>query len=72
MSRLMDIYEQLRKAGNDGATAAEIGEQLQIDRSTASRYLNDLVKANRIEKYRANRSDMRCMLWYKRKPPTQM
>ncbi|WP_382393296.1 sigma 54-interacting transcriptional regulator [Lentibacillus juripiscarius] len=46
----MDIYEQLRKAGNDGATAAEIGEQLQIDRSTASRYLNDLVKANRIEK----------------------
>ncbi|RYG73715.1 sigma-54-dependent transcriptional regulator [Lentibacillus lipolyticus] len=50
MSRLMDIYDQLRKNGNGGATAAEIGEQLQIDRTTASRYLNDLVKANHIEK----------------------
>ncbi len=51
MSRIMDIYKQIRKAGKSGVTAADIGEQLYIDRSTASRYLNDLVKANRIEKF---------------------
>ncbi|MFD1362114.1 sigma 54-interacting transcriptional regulator [Lentibacillus salinarum] len=46
----MDIYQQLQQAGSTGATAGEIGEALQIDRSTASRYLNDLVKANRVVK----------------------
>ncbi|SFB32915.1 Transcriptional regulator containing an AAA-type ATPase domain and a DNA-binding domain [Lentibacillus halodurans] len=50
MSRMMNIYQQLQKIGSRGATAGEIGDTLQIDRSTASRYLNDLVKANRVEK----------------------
>lgn len=50
MSRIMDIYQQLQKIGENGATAEEIGDSMEIDRSTASRYLNDLVKANRIIK----------------------
>lgn len=50
MSRIKDIYQQLQQFVSDGATAEEIGSRLQIDRSTASRYLNDLVKANRVLK----------------------
>lgn len=50
MSRIKDIYKQLQQIGSNGATADEIGSALQIDRSTASRYLNDLVKANRVMK----------------------
>ncbi|SFE22379.1 Transcriptional regulator containing an AAA-type ATPase domain and a DNA-binding domain [Lentibacillus persicus] len=50
MSRIMDIYKQLQKMGANGATAAEIGDIMQINRSTASRYLNDLVKARRVIK----------------------
>ncbi|GAB4073013.1 sigma-54-dependent transcriptional regulator [Barrientosiimonas marina] len=50
MSRILDIYQQVQKAGSIGATAEEIGDDLQINRSTASRYLNDLVKADRVEK----------------------
>ncbi|WP_174615485.1 sigma 54-interacting transcriptional regulator [Virgibacillus ihumii] len=50
MSRMMDIYKQLGKAGENGLSAGDIGEQLDIDRSTASRYLNDLVKANKAVK----------------------
>ncbi|WP_176447956.1 sigma-54-dependent transcriptional regulator [Lentibacillus sp. CBA3610] len=50
MSRIMDIYRQLQQNGHNGATAEEIGYALNIDRSTASRYLNDLVKADRVIK----------------------
>lgn len=50
MSRIKDIYRQLEQFSSNGATADEIGGALQIDRSTASRYLNDLVKAGRVIK----------------------
>lgn len=50
MSRIMDIYQQLQQIGENGATAEEIGDSMQIDRSTASRYLNDLLKADRVIK----------------------
>src|SRR5699024_11872728 len=50
MSRIKDIYQQLQQFGSDGASAEDIGAALHIDRSTASRYLNDLVKADRVVK----------------------
>lgn len=51
MSRIMDIYKKLNNTDeNGGLTAGDIGEQLNIDRSTASRYLNDLVKAKKVIK----------------------
>ncbi|MFD1068060.1 sigma 54-interacting transcriptional regulator [Oceanobacillus locisalsi] len=46
MSRITDIYHYLSQLEEEAASAVEIGEQLNIDRSTASRYLNDLVKRN--------------------------
>ncbi|UJL45611.1 sigma 54-interacting transcriptional regulator [Virgibacillus sp. NKC19-16] len=50
MSRIMDIYKQLGEMSEDSVTADEVGEQLEIDRSTASRYLNDLVKVDKVVK----------------------
>ncbi|WP_164667927.1 sigma 54-interacting transcriptional regulator [Virgibacillus doumboii] len=50
MSRIMDIFKQLGRADKKGLSASDIGEQLDINRSTASRYLNDLVKANKVVK----------------------
>jgi transcriptional regulator with AAA-type ATPase domain/transcriptional regulatory protein LevR len=50
MSRINDIYQQLQEFGRDGANAEEIGAALEINRSTASRYLNELVKANQAKK----------------------
>ncbi|WP_077318076.1 sigma 54-interacting transcriptional regulator [Virgibacillus proomii] len=48
MSRLHDIMNLLLE--NDSLSASEVSEMLHIDRSTASRYLNSLVKENKAEK----------------------
>ncbi|SEP86000.1 sigma 54 modulation protein [Virgibacillus subterraneus] len=50
MSRIMDIYKKLNNTDKNSLSAGDIGEQLNIDRSTASRYLNDLVKAEKVIK----------------------
>ncbi|WP_461182748.1 sigma 54-interacting transcriptional regulator [Virgibacillus kimchii] len=50
MSRIKDVYQQLQQFGSDGADAGQVGAALQINRSTASRYLNDLVKAGYAKK----------------------
>lgn len=50
MSRILDIYQHLKELKEETVTAVEVGEQLNIDRSTASRYLNDLVKRNKVLK----------------------
>ncbi|WP_179134606.1 sigma 54-interacting transcriptional regulator [Oceanobacillus timonensis] len=50
MSRITDIYQYLSQLKGEAVTAVEVGEQLNIDRSTASRYLNDLVKRNKANK----------------------
>ncbi|OYD06902.1 sigma 54-interacting transcriptional regulator [Paludifilum halophilum] len=44
--RLQQFFNQYRQ----GCSAKEIGKQLQLDRSTASRYLNELVKKERARK----------------------
>ena len=53
MDRLEEVFRalvQLEKETVEGVTAAEIGKRLQIDRSTSSRYLNELVRENRAMK----------------------
>ena len=47
MNRLEEVYQEvkrLEKENDKGVTASEISKRLQIDRSTSSRYLNELVK----------------------------
>lgn len=56
MNRLEEVYQEvkrLEKENDKGVTASEISKRLQIDRSTSSRYLNELVKQNRIIKIKA-------------------
>lgn len=50
MSRIKDIYQQLHQFGSDGANAEELAATLQLNRSTASRYLNELVRMGQAEK----------------------
>lgn len=50
MTRLNKVYEtllHLEQGKNQGVNANDISKQLGIDRSTASRYLNELVKENK-------------------------
>jgi len=53
MNRINEVYEELKrleKENKQGITAAEIGNSLNIDRSTSSRYLNELVRKNKVFK----------------------
>lgn len=53
MSRINELFNEImkfEKAHKDGITANDVSEQLHIDRSTASRYLNELAKDNRLIK----------------------
>lgn len=50
MNRLNEVYKELKILGqiqHQGASAYDIAEKLNIDRSTASRYLNELVKKSK-------------------------
>ena len=56
MNRLEEVYQEVKRLEKEnvkGVTASEISKRLQIDRSTSSRYLNELVKQNRIIKIKA-------------------
>lgn len=53
MGRINELYRQLLEheaTFEQGITASKVSEKLQIDRSTASRYLNELVKRNQLIK----------------------
>lgn len=54
MSSRDNVYNLLRKAANHGmaaVTAEYIAQQAGIDRSTASRYLNELVREGRVQRH---------------------
>ena len=53
MDRLDEVYSALAefvRHYGDGASASDISAQTDIDRSTASRYLNELCRTGRAEK----------------------
>lgn len=53
MNRLDEVYKELKSFEQihpQGASAYDIAKKLKIDRSTASRYLNKLVKENKVMK----------------------
>ncbi len=50
MKKVDLIYNYLKKANSEGATASEIAEALDLDRTNASRYLNLLCQEGKAEK----------------------
>ncbi len=48
--RIEQVFHNLLEQNPEGVTARQIGAKLGLDRSTASRYLNDLVRLGRAKK----------------------
>ncbi len=50
VDQVLEAVEHLEKLNTDGITAEDVGDYLHLDRSSASRYLNKLVRAGDIIK----------------------